>query len=133
MKPLKMALPICFLLGSGCATAPNATEQAAADYGTPIAQVDAEMKARTFLNTRLKDPMSAMVEFKAVEKGWREGAMGRPPTYGYLLDAQVNAKNSFGGYTGAQPYQFFFRDGNLVSTYAQTCLTPGSCYMAPVK
>ena len=117
----------------GCASMPSATEQQAADYGMPISQVDAEAAAKAYLASRLKDPMSAVITWSAVEKGFVGSAplLGRKAAYGYLLNGSVNAKNSFGGYTGAKPYQFLFRNGVVVYAAKSECLDVGSCYMAP--
>lgn len=125
-------LAACLASVAGCASAPTAAEQASADYGPPIAQADAEIQAREYLRTRLKDPMSAVYEFGTVYRGWRAGGMGRPTAYGYILEAKVNAKNAFGGYTGLKPYQFLFRNGAVAVAYGEECLAPGSCYMAPL-
>lgn len=118
---------------SGCASAPSATEQMAADYGVAIDQVRAEEMAKGYIATRLKDPMSAVYAWDTVVKGFSGAApiAGRKLTYGYLLTGTVNAKNSFGGYTGSKAYQFIFRDGRLVYATREECLQPGSCYMAP--
>lgn len=117
----------------GCASTPSVSEQAAADYGGTIEQGRAETIATSYIAVRLKDPMSAVYSWNAVVKGFSGAApiAGRKLTYGYLLAGTVNAKNSYGGYTGAVPYQFIFRDGQLVYSTRQECLQPGSCYMAP--
>ena len=53
--------------------------------------------------------------------------------FGYLLEARVNAKNSYGGYTGAEPFRFLFFDGNLVSAHAQQELRGGGAYMGKIR
>lgn len=37
-----------------------------------------------------------------------------PSSYGWGVCYTVNAKNSFGGYVGARPVMFVFRDGAIV-------------------
>jgi hypothetical protein len=37
--------------------------------------------------------------------------------YGWLVPTGVNAKNSYGGYTGTQPYHCWFRGEALVVVY----------------
>jgi hypothetical protein len=55
----------------------------------------------THFVTMLKDPESRRVDY------------GRNP-YGSLVCGTVNAKNSYGGYTGAQPFHAFFNpEGTL--------------------
>jgi hypothetical protein len=35
------------------------------------------------------------------------------PFFGFSVCAEINAKNSYGGYVGAQTYWFLFRDGKI--------------------
>lgn len=110
------------ILVAGCVHAPPSAEQlTAADYGSPISQPEAEDAARAFLKRYLKDPESAEMDWGTVQKRWlREAPInGGKLKFGYMLTANINAKNSFGAYTGYKPYQFFFFNGTLVSVYAQ--------------
>jgi hypothetical protein len=36
---------------------------------------------------------------------------------GYLVNVEVNAKNSFGGYTGSKPYMVLFSGDRIVRVY----------------
>jgi hypothetical protein len=36
------------------------------------------------------------------------------PSYGWSVCATINAKNGYGGFTGAQVWWFFFQDGKVV-------------------
>lgn len=101
---------------SGCAAPPTQQEIASADYGVVISQADAEAKAKEVLARTLKDPYTAQLAFGSLYKGYSLTAplQGRKASYGYMLDVMVNAKNSYGGYTGAKPYRFMFRNGQLV-------------------
>ena len=119
---------------ASCAIVPTTQEQAAADYGTPMEQAEAEAAAEAHIKARLKDPGSAVFTWKPIYAGYLRGApiVGRKTIYGYLLDGTVNAKNSFGGYTGAEPYQVIFRNGVIVHVANQQCLATGGCYMAPM-
>lgn len=120
---------------TACASSPTLEQQAAADYGPPLAQADAEAAAKDFLNSRLKDPFSAVYECGPVEKGFVQAAplVGQKMQFGWLMNCAVNSKNSFGAYTGSKPYQFLFRDGRIVNAAGQECLTGGGCYMAPLR
>ena len=120
---------------SGCASAPTAQQQMAADYGAPMDQEAAQTQAKTYLDARLRDPYSAVYTWGPIEKGYIEAAplVGQKMEFGYLLNVTVNSKNAFGGYTGAKAYQFFFRDGQLRSARQQECLPGGGCYMAPMR
>lgn len=119
---------------SGCASVPTQQQQAAADYGVPIAQADAEAAAEAHIKARLKDPMSAVFTWEPIYKGYLRGApiVGRETIYGYLLDGTVNSKNSFGGYTGAKQYQVIFRNGAIVHASSEQCLTGGGCTMMSI-
>lgn len=119
----------------GCASVPSVAEQAAADYGAPIEQSEAQAAAEAHIKARLKDPMSAVFAWKPLYKGYLRGApiVGRETIYGYLLDGTVNAKNSYGGYTGAKSYQVIFHDGVIVHAASEQCLAGGGCYMAPLE
>lgn len=110
------------VLVAGCASMPpTAEELARAEYGSPISQQEAEAKASAFLKQHLKDPDSAKIEWGTVQKGWmREAPIhGGQLRFGYILTANINAKNSFGAYIGYKPYQFIFLNGSVVSVYAQ--------------
>ena len=50
-----------------------------------------------------------------------------------MLPADVNAKNSFGGYVGYKPYHFSFYNGILKNVYAERDLDSyGNTYMAKI-
>lgn len=113
----------CLLLVSanliGCANTgmPNATEQKAAYHGPEPTTLQIQNAINKHIETTLKDPFSAMIKdiSKPVE-GHIRGALidGYPLSYGWLLTFSVNAKNSYGGYTGYQKYTLLLRDGAVV-------------------
>lgn len=122
MKTISKALTITlFLFLASCALNPTAEQIAAADYGAPITEEKAISIADQFLENRLKDKSSAKIEWGSFNKSWlREGIIhGGGTKYGYQLMARVNAKNSFGGYTGWKQYVFLLRDDRVVSAYAE--------------
>lgn len=98
---------------AGCASPPTQQEIASADYGYEPNQYQAEKDVKQFFGRYLKDPYSAQYQFGDVYKGYFVGSAfeGRKLMAGYLLDASVNAKNSFGGYMGNKQYKFLFRNG----------------------
>jgi hypothetical protein len=120
---------------TGCATAPTGEALAQADYGTEITQADAEQLASALLGAYLKDPASAQIVWAPVQRGWIKEPIinGGAMRFGYLLEARVNAKNSYGGYTGAKPFRFLFFNGNLVSAHAQQELRGGGAYMGKIR
>lgn len=107
---------------AGCAFGPTPAEIAAIDYGQPVEQRAAEQQAAAYLGKVLKDPASAQVSFGRVYQGYYTSApiSGSKISAGYMLDALVNAKNSYGGYTGAKPYRFLFRSGVLINAWKVT-------------
>jgi hypothetical protein len=118
---LKIAL-VCGLVGLvGCASNPTGQELAAANYGTEIEQSGCEARVKTVMEMYLKDPASATYKFGVCQKaGWNSvPIMGIPKQYGYELSAHINAKNSYGGYTGAKFYKFLIRDGVIIRKVQQ--------------
>ncbi len=89
---------------------PTDEELVGADYGSPISQQEAVRQAKIFLQHELKDPGSAMIDWGPIKKGWT-GYYNTPLQFGYVLSANINAKNSYGGYTGYQQRQFCFLNG----------------------
>ena len=126
-----LAIPFitfAILLTSGCAGGPpTQTELAKADYGTPISQEDAQRQALEFLRHVLKDPDSAKTDWSPISPGWtREAPIdGGGLTFGYLLKANINAKNTYGAYIGYTPYKFLFVNGIIASVFAQQELSTG--------
>jgi hypothetical protein len=66
---------------------------------------------------RLKDPYSAMYRFETARKASvKDGIfVGGKTHYGWVVPVWINAKNSFGGYVGAQLFyvMFFAENGNV--------------------
>lgn len=76
-------------------------------------------RIRAFMELRLKDSSSAVYKFGELEKGY----LTNPPIQGgglkaagYVVSVQINAKNSYGGYTGFESYKFFLRDNRVISS-----------------
>jgi hypothetical protein len=94
----------------GCATAPTKDELGKADYGErPQNYVQT---IHQYFDSTLKDPSS--VQYKDItspQQDWIRDApiQGHAIHFGWGVLATVNAKNSYGGYTGYQTYHFLFR------------------------
>ena len=129
------ALLTVFVSGCASVAAPTTVELAAADYGPPIAQAEAEALAKEVLATVLKDPYSAVYNCPAPEKGWRNDTVfdKYKKHYGYVLKCSVNSKNSYGGYVGAKPYEFVINNGRVVAAYGQQDAGSGVTYMGKIK
>lgn len=103
---------------AGCATSgPNAGFQSPpqdADFGV-IPKVDDDVKAHFAMI--LKDPASAQFRKGHLGKAYCNKGIawgGNVVWYGYAANVYVNAKNSFGGYTGFKPYTVIWnKDGSI--------------------
>jgi len=84
-----------------------------ADYGAYPADYESIIKSH--METKLKDPESARYgEFSKPRKEHIITNVGaQEAAYGYSVCVPVNAKNSYGGYTGSHQYWFFLRDGKI--------------------
>lgn len=123
---------LCVLSLPGCATLTDkwhTTVQEDNRRGTkPERYQDA---INTYLGNTLKDPFTAQQrDLKApIEAVYTKRTVTQAPTLvntqGYILESrrlawlvtvQVNAKNSYGGYIGWKPYQFYFQGEQLIAT-----------------
>lgn len=97
---------------SACALKPSQQEIESADYG-PYPS-DYENIIKQHMSNRLKDPYSAQYQFLGSPRsGWNSfGGM----KFGYGVCAYINAKNSYGGYTGNKIHFFMINNGYVVKT-----------------
>lgn len=107
---------------AGCAAPaarPSAEQIEQADIGPRPDDRVLEVTIKAWLDSRLKDPESARYTFLPVEKGCyrKRGMFGSGGEYqvAWVKAMDVNAKNSYGGYTGRKMYVFYFVDGKLAS------------------
>jgi len=96
-------------INAGCVSSQTI---ASADYGQCPANI--EELTKKFIAYHLKDPDSAMWRNTTVRKGWvKDGlVMGGRSHFGWICGIDVNARNSFGGYTGFERYYIFFEYGS---------------------
>ena len=88
-----------------------------ADYG--VYPNDYEQQIRQYLNDTLLDPDSAKIRIAPPRKVFKiyetDDRPSQPKYYPcYLVCAEVNAKNTFGGYTGWQTHRYRFHKGGLM-------------------
>ena len=105
------------LLLSGCASSFQ-KPKSSANYGIP--PVNYEQTIKEYFESVLKDPESARYRFSQPIKAYEnEGLLfgGKVAWLGYLVDTQVNAKNSYGGYVGYKPYVFLFNGSQIRHVY----------------
>ena len=112
-----IAVSAIVLALSGCAgqQPPSQAQLSAASYGELPANYQDQIKSH--FNATLKDPFSAQYTFLPTFKGYsQDGAWspsGGKSYFGWVAPVLVNAKNSYGGYTGSQKYTFLFSGGTL--------------------
>lgn len=87
------------------------------DYGPEPVNYEDQVKA--FFESRLKDPYSAHYRFggRAVKGYCNQGLAygGNIAWFGWAVPVQINAKNSFGAYTGFSTHWVFFNpQGQIV-------------------
>lgn len=121
LRTILSLLSVMLFVGS-CCVVPKQADLEAAYYGAPPDQDFAERLAKIAVGVRLKDPDSATYRFDSLYAGYTQSSevvIGDcEPIYGYILNTYVNAKNSFGGYTGYKLYVFVFRDNKVVGMCA---------------
>ena len=126
----KYFVVILLLLNIGCigyglnCKRPSTTEQSNAYYGMePVGDEIVKLKllVELAIKSRLKDPYSARFSFRQPYKGWIIDAGNCQVAYGYVFTVYVNAKNSYGGYTGDKRYDYIFLNGKMKGSCA-----PGS-------
>ena len=124
MKPVRTA-GLALLLAACAAKPIEVSMQAArnADYGRY--PKDYQQHIRNYLDENLRDAGSAKIRISPPRKVFKiynpEAKIYAPKTpkqlksegY-YLVCAEVNAKNTFGGYTGWQTHRYRFHKGGLM-------------------
>lgn len=121
MKNFILAASLAFsaFIITGCAPKPpSSVAISTANYG--VLPSDYQDQVKQYFNSALKDPESARYTFEPTFKGYaQDGSMASTSggvTYGYVAPVQVNAKNSYGGYTGNKLYVFIFSNGVMYET-----------------
>ncbi len=114
MRSISLAALVATLVVSGCVTIQRPQVNFNANYGEPILYADAMPKIERYLQSYLKDPMSAVYECGLPKKSWLSQIGARVPVkYGFGVMCTINAKNSFGGYVGNKEFEFLFQGQTL--------------------
>jgi hypothetical protein len=119
---MKMIYCISALLLFGCANATITSQEAArANFGTLRENWQTIVRGYYSMPGQLKDPYSAVYRFEKPRKGFaQDGALaGGKRHYGWIMPTWINAKNSFGGFTGYELHiAFLSNDGVSDITFA---------------
>lgn len=93
-----------------------------ASFGLPLAKDDFEKVIRQ----RLIDPYSAHVKCSEPRKAFNGQIYTSGSGYGYASTCSVNAKNTFGGYTGEKTAIYFWRSDNTMTNPSSVTYYYGS-------
>jgi len=114
MKTTLIACAFALALLTGCVTPPPTEQQiASASLGPPPANPEPAIKA--YLSHVLKDPDSLRLRAEPTRRGWYRASARGENRFGWVVACSVNAKNSFGGYGGEEPWMFFFLREQVVA------------------
>jgi hypothetical protein len=116
---MKRAWPVLLIALSSCVSPVTKEEMATADYGPkPLAYQD---EIKSYLNLRLTDPKSAVVEFRNEPKMlYQRGTPVRGEQYGWGVCVFINDKNKQGAYDGFYPMSFLLRNEKIIAANGGT-------------
>jgi hypothetical protein len=89
---------------------PSAPHFTVEDYGPP--PVRHEEVIKQFFDVTLKDPFSAQYRFQEPTQAYNYKTFvdSEPSNPGWLVNVEVNAKNSYGAYIGWKRYAFLIKN-----------------------
>ena len=112
MRKLILCMAVASL--AACDTAVRRDETASVDYGPKPARWREEI--RSYLDLRLTDPKSAVVEFRSEPKQlYQRDTVARARQYGWATCVWVNDKDRAGNFEGVYPMTFFIRQEKIVA------------------
>lgn len=110
----QLILSLVVLALAACDTTVRREETASVDYGPKPARWREEI--RSYLDIRLTDPKSALVEFRTEPKQlYQRDTVARARQYGWATCVWVNDKNREGNFEGFYPMTFFIREEKIVA------------------
>lgn len=126
MRKLAILALVAQLAGCGAPPARPALDLSKVDIGPP--PVEFEESIRAYLSRALKDPES-MINFSVGYPAKAACASGRDTRFfGWVVPAQYNAKNSYGGYVGSRMHYYWFRGEKLMGVTEATNICPDGEY-----
>ena len=119
----KVAAVVVVLSGflSGCVSPPTQEDLSKIDYGSY--PNDYKKTVERYLDMTLKDPGSKQIEWlREPRTMWNKAGpmFGGGLTSGYAVCAYVNARNSYGGYTGSKLSWFLIKNERVIQAYIST-------------
>jgi hypothetical protein len=112
MRKIFMVVAVLALVG--CDTAVRREEAQSVDYGPKPERWREQI--RSYLDIRLTDPKSAVVEYRTEPKHlYQRDTAVRARQYGWATCVWVNDKNREGNFDGFYPMTFFIRDEKIVA------------------
>ena len=110
LLPKGILLLVAVLSFSGCVTVSEA-ELDNAKF-EPL-QENYKHVIKSYMDSRLKDPYSATYRFNEPQCGFSQDGFvhGGQKHFGHIVPTLINAKNSYGGFTGGKSHYFFFAEG----------------------
>ena len=109
-------LSLLIFLGGCVAKGPTDLQLSNADYGNHISPARCVEIAEAQIRGVLKDPYTAQFTHQPCYRGWGSSVpmLGFEVEFGYVQSGTVNAKNSFGGYTGSSIYNVLIKNGRVL-------------------
>ena len=122
MKRIIILIFCSFILIS-CATPPSREDFINANYGSY--PVNYKEIVGNYMSIRLKDPTSP--RYRYLDEPVRAWYRGSPYNFGYSLCVYINAKNSFGGYTGSKLNYFMINTEHIIVHHDSKHSVRGLC------
>lgn len=127
-------IALCSSLMSGCGTLYESRKDKLLqnapleDWGASPSEQHQEIEKKYILSV-LKDPSSAQLQWTELQRAIIPSGIASPtPQLIWLSTVNVNAKNSYGGFTGAKPYKFAWVNGELFALATPRTTSHGSVY-----
>ena len=109
-----LIISVTALALAACDTTVRREETASVDYGPKPTRWKEEI--RSYLDLRLTDPKTAVVEFRTEPKQlYQRDTVARARQYGWATCVWINDKNRDGAYDGFYPMTFFIRNEKVVA------------------
>lgn len=101
----------------------------ALDYGVPISYEQGVEIGEKWIKADLLDPYSAHIEWPFSFVQFTEKVPLFKRTTGYATCVRINAKNTYGGYTGEKTYRIIIRNNQVIdySEVSNLRMVPDIC------